>query len=1031
MSIDDRTHDSQSPKRLDMAEVSKGLASRKDNPYWRSMEELANTEQFQQFIDDEFPNRSSILDLDRRDFMKFMGASMLLAGIGTVGGCRWLPQEKIIPYVKAPEDFIPGKALYFASASTFCGYATGVLVESHMGRPTKVDGNPDHPASLGGLDAIQQASILTMYDPDRAQDVMNGSDSSTIELFLAAIRKVLDASKKTGGPGFRILTDTITSPTLEAQMAELLAAFPGAKWHQWEPVGRDNVKAGAQMAFGKYVDTIYRFDQASVVFSIDADFLLGMPGSVRYARDFSSTRAIEGQSPKLSRLYVAESSPTLAGANADHRLPLKSSQIPVLAQVVAGKLGAGPGGGLPQGVSEKWVDALVSDLKQAGSKALVVAGDFQPPEVHALAHAMNQVLGSVGTTVQHIEPVEAAPMIQLDSIKELVADMQAGKVTTLLVIGDMNPAYSAPSDLKFVEAMSKVKLKALLSTFADDTSALCDWHIPMAHWLEAWSDGRAYDGTVSIVQPLIAPLYKGISAHELISHLLGRPRPGYDTVREFWKAKGPSGAEFESSWREALNSGIVANTQSPTVTVSAGAPPAVPAASGTGMEIIFRPDPTIWDGRLANNGWLQELPKPISQMTWDNSAQMSPATAAKLNVQDDDFIYLTHKNQKVKAQVLIIPGHPDEAITAHLGYGRKVCGQVGLNPGYSTSFDAYQLRTSQGMWADSGLEAEAAHERPDGLAKTQMYFSMEGRDIVRVGTVEEYAKNPSFRPPHSHSGELESMYPENPTPWPEQPDHYQWALTIDLNQCIGCNACVTACQAENNIPIVGKPQVLRGRVMHWLRVDRYYRVKEGAKVEDAELGNTNDLDSKNIETVFMPVACMHCEKAPCEPVCPVAATVHSHEGLNQMVYNRCVGTRYCSNNCPYKVRRFNYLNYGDKTNGNLLLNYRLNLVNNPNVTVRGRGVMEKCTYCVQRINEARIEAKKSDIPIKDGEIVTACQQACPTRAITFGNISDEKSAVSKTRKDGRNYSLLEELGTIPRTTYLSKLRNPNPELERA
>ncbi len=1009
-----------------MAKVSEGLRQRADNPYWRSMEELANTEQFQQFVEDEFPNRSSLLDLDRRDFIKFMGASMLLAGIGTVGGCRWLPQEKIIPYVKAPEDFIPGKALSFASASVFGGFATGVLVTSHMGRPTKIDGNPEHPASLGALDPIQQASILTMYDPDRSQNVMNGTDSSTIELFLEAIRKVLDSKAKTGGDQFRILTETVTSPTLEAQIAQLLATFPGAQWHQWDPVGRDNVKAGAKMAFGEIVDPIYHFDKADVVLSLDADFLSGMPGSLRYARDFASTRKVEGQKPKLSRLYVVESSPTLAGANADHRMPVKPSQVAAVASAIAAKAGVGSGS-TPSGVSQKWIDAAANDLSNAKGRSLVIAGDYQPPEVHALAHALNHALGNVGATVEYIEPVEANPAIQLESFKALVADMQAGKVGTLLVMGDMNPVYTAPADVPFKDALSKVKLKVHFGTYVDETGAACDWHIPQAHWLECWSDARAFDGTASIVQPLIAPLYRGISAHELIAHLAGRPRDGYDLVREFWKLKGLGGAQFENAWKEALSAGVIPNTKSPVKSVAAGQAPVAPAPKSGGMEIIFRPDPAVWDGRLANNGWMQELPKPLSQMTWDNSALMSPATAAKIQVEDDDFVYLNSNGQKIKAQVVIMPGHPDESVTAHLGYGRTVVGEVGQERG----FDAYPMRTSKGMWWGSDLTVEPAHERPDGLAKTQMYFSMEGRDIVRAGTVAEYVKNPNFKPEPSEEGELESMYPDNPTPWPDQPDHYQWALTIDLNNCIGCNACVTACQAENNIPIVGKAQVLRGRVMHWIRVDRYYRVNDGARQVDADLGNTNDLDSKAIETVFMPVTCMHCEKAPCEPVCPVAATVHSHEGLNQMVYNRCVGTRYCSNNCPYKVRRFNYLNYGDKTNGNLYLNYRLNLINNPNVTVRGRGVMEKCTYCVQRINEARIESKKRGTPIKDGEIVTACQQACPTNAIVFGNIADIRSAVSRTRGSGRNYTLLQELGTIPRTTYLTKLRNPNPELENA
>jgi len=1007
-------------------------SNRSGNPYWQSFEELAHTPKFQEFLDDEFPNRSSLLDINRRDMLRFMGASMVLAGIGTIGGCRFLPQQKIVPYVKAPEDFVPGKALQFASASVFGGYGTGVLVESHMGRPTKVDGNPDHPASLGGLDSIQQASVLTLYDPDRSQEVRDRTDSSTLDLFLGAIRKKLDFTKKSGGAGFRILTETITSPTLAAQMAELLAAFPGAKWHQWQSVSLDSVRQGTQLAFGKILNPVYRFDQASVVLSLDADFLSGMPGSLRYARDFATTRRVEGKEPQLSRLYVVESSPTLAGANADHRLPLRSGQIQAFARALAAKLGVDASGAAPAG-TEKWLDAVAKDLLSHRGSCIVIPGNYQTPEVHALAHAMNQALGNFGNTVELTEPIEASPEIHTDSLRTLVEEMQQKQVQTLLIMGDMNPAFAAPADIGFADALRNVPFKAHFGTYQDDTAMLCDWHIPQAHWLEAWSDVRAFDGTATIIQPLIAPLYKGISAHELISHLVGRPKPGYDTVREFWKLRGLGGKGFEAAWREALNTGIVPNTNAPVLTAVATAPPIGPQPT-TGMEILFRPDPTIWDGRFANNGWLQELPKPISQMTWSNTAQMSPATAKSKAVQDDDFVTLTYKNRSVTAQVTVLPGHPDDSVTVHLGYGRTVGGEVATDAlqGGGTGFNAFALQTSDALWAGVGLELVKANMRSDGTGRSQVYFSMEGRDIVRSGTVEEFKKNPSLQPEHAMEfPESMTMYPENPTPWPEQKDRYQWAMTIDLNQCIGCNACVTACQAENNIPIVGKVQVLRGRIMHWMRIDRYYRVDEGAAEVDAKLDNTNTMKPDSIETVFMPVTCMHCEKAPCEPVCPVAATVHSHEGLNQMTYNRCVGTRYCSNNCPYKVRRFNYLNYSDFKEGHNFLNYRLNMVNNPDVTVRGRGVMEKCTYCVQRINEARIEAKKTDVPIKDGEVVTACQQACPTQAITFGNMADKDSAVSKTRRDPRQYLLLKELGTIPRTAYLVKLRNPNPELETA
>jgi MoCo/4Fe-4S cofactor protein with predicted Tat translocation signal len=989
--------------------------------FWRSLEELAGTESFQEYLHREFPDSASEWEdpKSRRAFLRLMGASLALAGVH--GACARQPAETIVPYVRQPEEIVPGKPLYFASALTLDGFACGVLVESHMGRPTKVEGNPDHPASLGATDAILQAAVLSLYDPDRSQVVTqassNGAHISTWEKFLGALETELEGSRSAQGAGLRILSETVTSPTLIHQMRALQASLPKARWHQYDPVNRDAARAGALLAFGEDVETRYHLDRANIIVSLDADFLTVGPARLLYAREFASRREVRSDHAEMNRLYVVESTPTLTGAMADHRLPLGSSNVLAFTRALARELGVSvPPGSEPAwtGPQTKWISALARDLKKNEGASVIVVGDGQPAAVHALGNAMNQSLGNVGKTVEDIEPVAADATDQTKSLQALARDMEGGLVEILVIIGG-NPAYSAPADLNFAKSLARVRFRVRLGLYEDETSQLCHWHIPEAHTLESWSDARAFDGTVSIIQPLIAPLYDGKSPHELLAAMLRQTdRSSYEIVREYWRGQNLPG-NFEKAWRKALHDGLIVNSEAKTKSVAlqpiastgATAPDASKTASSIsagGFEIVFRPDPTIWDGRFANNGWLQELPKPLTMLTWDNAALLSPATSAQLGVTNEDVVEITYQGRTLRAPVWVAPGHADDSVTLHLGYGRSRAGHVGTGAG----FNAYLLRTTDAPWFGTGAAIRKIEGRIP-LATTQTQSAMEGRGLVQIGTLDEFKSNPNFvhaANQREHESEATgSLYP------PEYKyDHYAWGMAINLDTCIGCNACVVACQAENNIPIVGKDQVIRGRAMHWIRVDRYY-------VSNAEE------PEQNPEVVHQPVPCMHCENAPCELVCPVAATVHDAEGLNNMVYNRCVGTRYCSNNCPYKVRRFNFLQYSDETTPSL------KLLNNPDVTVRTRGVMEKCTYCIQRINEARYKAELEGRPIRDGDVVTACQGACPTRAIVFGNINDPQSQVARLKAEPLNYALLAELNTRPRTTYLAKLRNPNPEIE--
>jgi len=998
--------------------------SRRDRSVWRVLEERAGDPAFQERLYNEFPSEiEAIADpVQRRTFLKLMGASMALAG---VTACTRQPIEKIVPYVRQPEDLIPGRPMFFATAMTVGGVATGLLVESHEGRPTKIEGNALHPGSLGAADVFAQAAILGLYDPDRATTLTHLGEIRPWSSFLGAIRAALTAQLPLQGAGLRILTESVGSPTLAAQIKDVLSRYPLAKWHQWDPASANNSRVGSKLAFGEFVDQRFALERADVILALDSDFLAMGPGCVRYARDFASRRRPE-DAARMNRLYAVESMPTSTGSRADHRLALRPSRIGAAAAYLADAVGSGGAGaagraggaGTASGSSGNWselerkfLDVTARDLLAHRGRSLVVAGDAQPPEVHALAHEMNRALANAGATVVYTRTIEAEPVDQAASLHDLVADMNVGKVD-LLVIVSANPVYTAPADVQFAAALDKVQLRVRLGLYEDETSALCHWQIPEAHFLEAWSDARAYDGTVSIVQPLIAPLYSGKSAHELLASMTDRPeRSAYEIIREHWKVTPGADAD----WRRWLHDGVMPNTafESRTVTPAPGLSGRVVSrlgAASAAFEVGFRSDPCVLDGRFANNGWLQELPKPITKLTWDNAIFVSPATAARLkgtNIPDyrggehgtidSDVFEIKASGQSVRGPVFAVPGHADDCATVHLGYGRRRGGSSAVGAG----FDANVVRSASSPSIAAAELVRTGETYP--LACTQYHHLTEGRDIIRAVTRDEYVRDPKSM---SEGAGKEEPPARTLTLYPEyEYTGYKWGMAIDVNACIGCNACVVGCQAENNIAIVGKDQVLRGREMHWIRVDSYYRGEPA-----------------HPETFFQPVPCMQCENAPCEPVCPVGATVHSHEGLNDMVYNRCVGTRYCSNNCPYKVRRFNYFLYQDWNTPTL------KLARNPDVSVRSRGVMEKCTYCVQRINEAKIQSEKEGRKVHDGEIRTACQQTCPSDAIVFGDLNDANSRVAKLKAEERNYGLLAELNTRPRTTYLGALRNMNPEL---
>jgi len=945
-------------------------------------------------------------DVDRRSFLTVMAASLALGA----AACR-RPEERIYPYAKRPEDIIPGKALFFATAAPFGDTAVGLLVESHEGRPTKIEGNPRHPDSIGATNTFLQATVLDLYDQDRSHGPKKAGGDVAWADADAELGTLSEKLLKSRGKGLWVLTESHRSPTLTAELARLTEAMPDAKVVRYEPFSNDAERQGARLAFGTAVETTYEFSKARVVVLVDSDALCTEGAALRHSRHFAMTRDVDKLGTEISRLYSVESSPSPSGTMADHRLRMQSGQVPAFVAAIAEELvsahrvnlGVKPrlSGFIALSTkAQAHAKAIAKDLAGHRGAGLMVVGRKQPAAVHALAQLINLALDNVGSTVHHHAALDESSDGP-SGLMLLAAAAEAGKVETLVILGG-NPVFNAPTDAKFADAMKKVATTIHLSTHVDETSNVASWHLNRAHLLESWSDVRSAGGVESIIQPLIAPMYLGRTDAEIVSALIGEPRTSYDLVRDLWRGK--LGIGFEKSWRRVLHDGVHRATDLtsdvPVKVDSSAVSKALASlvAPKGGLEIVFEPDPHAWDGRFANNGWLQEQPCSMYRLTWGNAAALSPATAKQLGIEDGDAISVAHGGGAVVLPALIQPGQADDTVTLTVGQGRVVVGRVGEDIG----FDVGPVRDSAGFYVASDVAIQKASGE-QVLARTQEHFSLEGRPLIRRADLKEHVEQPDWAKHVVKHPPLVAMYPDYPY------EGHKWGMSIDLNICTGCNACTVACQAENNTNLVGREQVLNSREMHWIRMDRYY---EG--------------DPEDPQSVVQPTLCNHCEDAPCEQVCPVGATVHSEEGLNDMVYNRCIGTKYCGNNCPFKVRRFNYFEYADNYSEERQLQF------NPDVTIRTRGVMEKCSFCVQRINEAKIDAKTEGRDrVRDGEVVAACQQVCPAGAITFGDLNDAQSQVAHTQASPRAYALLAELNIRPRISYLARIRNPNPELEQA
>ncbi|MBZ0254536.1 TAT-variant-translocated molybdopterin oxidoreductase, partial [bacterium] len=991
--------------------------------YWRSLNELADTPDFQEFVKREFPkNADTLLGDDRRAFLKVMAASFALAGLTS---CRW-PKEKIVPYAHRPDNRMPGKPVYFATSVEKGGIATGLLVKSVDGRPIKVEGNPDHPNSLGGASPQELASVLEMYDPDRSQSVIYQTGNQIVPKSWAQWSEFIENHgaqlRKNNGAGLCFLSEATASPTFTRLRKAVREQFPQSKWFEYEAIDDDNEREGTTAVFNQPYRPIPDFKKAKVILSLDNDFLVAHPASLAFSKEWAEMRHPDGEF--VNRLYVVEAMFTSTGAMADHRVAMPAGEIEAFVQALLARIlqhdslkstnnlsdikalySSAPETHFPADV----FDALVDDLIHHQGEAAILAGPRQPAIVHTLVHVLNHVLGNSGKSIQYAPAPEPLRPSHKKAIADLAADLNRGVVDTLVMLGG-NPAFDAPVDLDFASLIPKAKHSIHLSLYRDETSILCEWHVPRAHYLEAWGDARSYEGAISSVQPLIAPLYGGKTPSELLSSMLeGEPLRAYDIVRKTFE-ENQYGQPSEKEWRTFLHNGLIAGSEfekrAPAVNV-AGLPKASAShEAGEGFELNLYEDLFVYDGRYANNGWLQETPDFITKLTWDNALLIAPSTADEHDLLEGDLVEITVGDRKLEAPITVTPGVAPNTVSLALGYGRAHGGRIADGAG----FNAYTIRPRGGDIA-KGVSLKKTGKKYK-LAATQDHHAideigMKERNsrigkLIQEGPLSEYKENPAFA---KEEGE---HYPKLDIWKPHEYNNHKWGLAIDLNQCTGCNSCVTACQSENNIPIVGKEQVTWGREMHWIRVDRYFKG-----------------DPEKPTVTPQPMTCLQCENAPCEEVCPVQATVHSHEGLNVMVYNRCVGTRYCSNNCPVKVRRFNFFNY----------NYGLKEVEklhmNPEVTVRMRGVMEKCSMCTQRIEAVKIDAKNNRRPIRDGEIVTACEQACPTKAITFGDLNDENSRVSKKHKESRSYNILDVLYLKARLSFLAKIRNPHPALASA
>ena len=1005
---------------------------------WRSLDEFADTDEFRALVEKEFPNHAPELfhSTSRRHFLKVMGASVALAG--GLAGCRW-PQQQILPHTSRPEGRDPGAPVSYASCWEQQEVAEGVLVTSYDGRPIRVDGNGDHPSHRGSTTAQMQASVLGMYDPGRSSQPSHvTADGHASAEWLGAI----SALRKAGRSGkVAVLAAPSSSMALSAMRNRLLREVADSSWHEWAPLHRDSERLGTAQLFGRPMRPVADLSAAQVLVCLDADPLMNHPASLQHSSDWAALRtSADDDEPILSRVWSVESTLSVTGGVADVRIPARTADIPR----IAAQLAAATGVQLPADVAaavasappstDDRIEQMAADLKSHQGSCLLMAGDRQPAEVHALVHAMNVALGAVGKTLSYAEVAHGERPAHIDDLQRLADRIGQGEVETLLLIG-VNPVYDAPAIGKsWKDLIGQVPLSMHLGLYDDETAGVCQWHLNQTHFLEEWGDGRSWDGTVTLRQPLIAPLYSGRSALEVISAVVDdEAKSGHDIVRGVLQPLAPK--DFESSWKKWLHDGFVAgtaNTVASAPDVTGGWGPALESAMQTvsGKEIVFLPDHSLFDGRYANNGWLQELPDPITKVAWDNCALISPVLGSELGVKNGDLIDLSVAGANLSMPAFLLPGQNRDSIGVALGYGRlisdRAAGRLSRKPSLyqiadGVGFDTYTLRDADAVRAGYASVSVSRGEGNYPLATTQdhnpvrpedfmgdLEFNEEQRKIGEFVRVVDTGFNPDASEVKAQVEEAGPHHPDLESPWTEHKYRGQrWAMSIDLNVCTGCSSCVVACQSENNIAVVGKDELAYGREMHWIRIDRYFR---GDDVE-------------NPEVVHQPLTCNQCENAPCEQVCPVAATVHNEEGLNDMVYNRCIGTRNCSNNCPYKVRRFNYFNNTKNPSATEQMGY------NPDVTVRARGVMEKCTYCVQRINRSKIKAHNEKRDLVDGDVMPACAQSCPTHAITFGDLADPKSQVSLTQKSHRAYKMLAELNVKPRTSFLAKLRNPAPREE--
>lgn len=988
-----------------MSSIKKKINQKK---YWRSTEELANTPEFKAILQREFPESASELKdgVSRRKFLSIMGASIALAGTTS---CR-RPVEKIVPYVKAPEEVIPGVAKYYATTLPFGLEAYGVLVESHEGRPTKIEGNELHPATLGSSNAWLQASILDLYDPDRSKYPLKNGNRSNWQAFTKRWSKIAEDFQSNGGAGLAVLSHAWSSPTMARLQRAFFETFPKAQWATYEPVSDENKINGVKLASGTSALPVYALEKAQVVLALDADLLLKEPDNIRHNKSFSQGRRLKSEKDSMNRLYVVEPTFSVTGGMADHRLKVRAREMGAFTAALALELNkqglaldvSALSGYISHTFDKKWLTEVAKDLRQSRGKSLIVAGQRLAPEIHALVFAINAALQNNGRTVNYY-PLRDKVLPSRAELANLTANIESGKVSTLIMLGS-NPLYNAPGDLNFKEAFAKLTHSIHIGLHADETGSAAEWHINGTHALENWGDARANDGTFSLTQPLIAPLFAGKSESELLYFLIsGEEKTAHDILQDTWKSL-PGIDKSEKNWRRVLHDGVMAKSairplrprlRNAGLAAALRANPFATTGASEDFDVIFSTSNSLCDGRFSNNGWLHELPDPVSKVVWENVALVSAATAKNLALKNRDVVKVSLASGELTLPVWVQPGLADNTIALELGYGRRDVGRIGDGVGV----DIYPHQSLRNDYFQQGGSITATGETVE-VANTQDHNAMEGRALIREASLDEYRKDPNFAPEMVEHPPLKSMWEEH-----KYDQGNQWAMAIDLTTCTGCSACTIACQSENNIPIVGKDQVNRGREMHWMRMDRYYTG-----------------DEENPEMAMQPVACQNCEMAPCEEVCPVAATSHDKEGLNVMTYNRCIGTRYCSNNCPYKVRHFNFLNYTKDTPE------ILQMAMNPDVTVRFRGVMEKCTYCLQRINEAKHRAKVENKPLKDGDVVTACQQTCPADAIVFGNMLDPESEVAKVRKQNRDYSIIAELNNKPRTTYQAKIRNRNAAL---